>query len=79
MGISNSLIWVIRRKREENLLFLSFGYSETHGDNQSTKINYFFFSVLELAKSLVNNTKFYFSGETSQLGALMANILKPNE
>jgi len=34
---------------------------------------------LELAKSLVNNTKFYFSGETSQLGALMANILKPNE
>jgi len=34
---------------------------------------------LELAKSLVNNTKFYFSGETSQLGALMANILKPDE
>ena len=30
---------------------------------------------LELAKSLSNNTKFYFSGETSPLGALMTKIL----
>ena len=32
---------------------------------------------LELAKALVNNTKFYFSGETSPLGALMTKFI-PN-
>ena len=30
---------------------------------------------LELAKSLSQNTKFYFSGESSPLGALMTKIL----
>jgi len=35
------------------------------------------FISLELAKALVNNTKFYFSGETSPLGALMTKFI-PN-
>ena len=35
------------------------------------------FIQLELAKALVNNTKFYFSGETSPLGALMTKFI-PN-
>ena len=30
---------------------------------------------LEMAKSLSDNTKFYFSGETSPLGAVMSKIL----
>ena len=31
---------------------------------------------LELAKALANNTKFYFSGETSPLGALMSKFIQ---
>lgn len=34
--------------------------------------------ALELSKSLSQNTKFYFSGESSPLGALMDKILGPN-
>ena len=33
------------------------------------------FVQLEMAKSLSNNTKFFFSGETSVLGGLLNNIM----
>ena len=64
----------IVRDREQSLADVE-NYKKTK-QAEANKILYTEqFVQLEMARSLANNTKFYFSGENSALGSLMAKVL----
>ena len=70
----NDLDIKIVKDREENIADLEAYRKEKQAD-ANKKLYSPDYIKLEMAKSLADNTKFYFSGENSVLGSLMSKIL----
>ena len=69
-SLQNSIV----KEREQSLADVE-NYKKTK-QAEANKILYTDqFVKLEMARSLSNNTKFFFSGETSVLGGLLNNIM----
>jgi hypothetical protein len=64
----------IVKEREENNADVE-AYHKMKAAEANTALYTQEYVSLEMAKNLVNNTKFYFSGETSPLGSLLAKLL----
>ena len=67
----------IRRETEENEANILKYKIETEAA-ANAKLHTDQFVKLNLARSLTNNTKFYFSGDNSALGGLLSKILGRN-
>lgn len=65
---------VIVKHREETLAQMD-NYKKTRAAEGNQALYTPEYINLNMAKSLANNTKFYFSGETSALGSLITNLL----
>ena len=63
----------ILKQREQNKADVE-NYKKTKAAEANTKLYSKEYIQLEMAKSLSNNTKFFFSGETSPLGSVFAKI-----
>ena len=70
----NDLDIKIVKDREENIADLEAYRKEKQAD-ANKKLYSPDYIKLEMAKSLADNTKFYFSGENSALGSLLSKIL----
>lgn len=64
----------IVKKREESLADVA-NYKRRKEAEGNTALYTDSYLKLEMARALSNNTKFYFSGEQSALGALLSNII----
>merc|ERR1712021_201870 len=67
----NDLDILIVRAREENVADLA-AYKKEKQSEANKNLYSPEYIKLEMAKALSNNTKFYFSGETSPLGGLLS-------
>ena len=63
----------ILKEREQNKADVE-NYKKSKAAEANTKLYSKEYIQLEMAKSLSNNTKFFFSGESSPLGAVFAKI-----
>jgi len=70
----NDLDIEIVKDREENIADIA-AYKKEKQSEANKKLYSPEYIKLEMAKSLANNTKFYFSGEESALGGLLTKIL----
>lgn len=70
----NDLDIQIVKDREENIADIA-AYKKEKQSEANKKLYSPEYIKLEMAKSLANNTKFYFSGEESALGGLLSKIL----
>lgn len=71
--IQNEII----KRAEENLANVN-AYKKEKEAEANKQLYSQEYIALELSKSMSQNTKFYFSGETSPLGAVMDKILGPS-
>lgn len=67
----------IRKEKEESIADIA-KYKATKEAESNTLLYTDQYVQLEMAKSLTQNTKLYFSGQNSEIGALMGNIFKNN-
>ena len=74
----SSLENAIIKEREENKANVE-NYKKTKDAEANKRLYTKDFVRLEMAKALSQNTKFYFSGDTSPLGALLSKIMGENK
>ena len=74
----SSLENAIVKEREENVANVA-NYRKTQEAEANARLYTKDFVRLELAKSLSQNTKFFFSGESSPLGAVLTKIMGENK
>ena len=72
--LNNAII----REREENQADVD-NYKKMKDAEANKKLYTKEFIQLQMAKSLSENTKFFFSGESSPLGAVLAKIMGQNK
>merc|ERR1712150_80923 len=73
-ALSNTII----KEREENKANVE-NYRKTQEAEANSRLYTKDFIQLEMAKALSENTKFFFSGESSPLGAVLTKIMGENK
>jgi len=68
----------IRKEKEESIADIA-KYKAEKAAEANTLLYTDRYVQLEMAKALTQNTKLYFSGQNSEIGALMSNIFKTNK
>ena len=68
--LNNAII----KEREENQALVE-NFKKTKDAEANSRLYTKDYVQLEMAKALSDNTKFYFSGESSPLGALLSKIM----
>ena len=69
------LIFFIRKEKEESIADIA-KYKATKEAEANTLLYTDQYVQLEMAKALTENTKVYFSGQNSELGAIMSKLFK---